>query len=139
MLYTHQKTKKRKSWKEGRLALPGTSASLYDACPNWGSAWTVVNAVDLSGKEARALANRRCSVDFLESEKFLIQVEGPWVADGGSDGNAGGNDHPLWNKRPLASGRNPRPSNKMRKVLATKSKLPSRIQPVHLEENRPRA
>jgi len=144
VLYTHQKTKKKKSWKDGRLTLSGTSGSLYEACPNPGSSGLTIDTLELSREEARALTDGYYGDDCLESEKFLIQVEGPWTSSDDQGGNSNNNNNHLWNKRPQAlsqfRGLNKlQPSRGMKKVLSTKFRVPKRIQPLHPEERRERA
>ncbi|KAL7554460.1 hypothetical protein ACHAWF_017916, partial [Thalassiosira exigua] len=143
VLYTHQKTKKKKSWKDGRLVLGGTHGSLFDACPNPGSGGGAIDSLELTRAEAEAMANGTYGEEDLESEKFLIQVEGPWVAGGGAggEGPVRPGDDPLWNQRPRVRGSKGaiRPSAGMKRVLAGKFKMPGRIQPLHPEERRRRA
>lgn len=151
VLYTHQKTKKKKSWKDGRLTLSGTSGSLYDARPNPGSSGGALDVVELTRTEADALADgshRGYDDDPLESERYLIQVEGPWAADGrDGGGDADPRNDPLWNKRPpppqslmgRGRGRGPRPSAGMQRVLGTKFRVPGRIRPMDPRERREKA
>ena len=96
VLYTHQKTKNIKSWKDGRLVLSGTHGSLY-----MGSGGEVIDTLQLTRGEAEALDEGDYTDGDLESGKFLIQVGGPWI-DATSSGGAGGRiNDPLWNKWPL--------------------------------------
>lgn len=156
VLYTHQKTKKKKSWKDGRLVLHNTRASLYDAVPIPGSAGGIIDSLDLTTNEARCLRDGYYDGE-LESEKFLITVEGPWNAvGGGSDGSGDGTDNndndgnnPLWNnptaqstKRHLQQRRllrqRQQPSASMKKLLNNKFRIPQKIIPLHPEEKRRR-
>ncbi|KAL7472530.1 hypothetical protein ACHAXS_012905 [Conticribra weissflogii] len=152
VLYTHQKTKKKKSWKDGRLVLRSTRASLYEAVPIPGSAGGAIDSLDLTTKEARCLRDGYYDGE-LESEKFLIAVEGPWNAVGGGSGdNVHGTDHnnnPLWNdpttqstKQQLRQRDHLRqrrlPSSSMKKLLENKFRIPQKIIPLHPEEKRRR-
>mmetsp|Transcript_3144 Transcript_3144/g.6410 ORF Transcript_3144/g.6410 Transcript_3144/m.6410 type:complete len:879 (-) Transcript_3144:476-3112(-) len=156
VLYTHQKTKKKKSWKDGRLVLQNTSASLFEAISIPGSAGGAIDSLDLTTKEARCLRDGYYDGE-LESEKFLITVEGPWNAvGGGSDGSVNGtnnddndSNNPLWNnpttqstKRQLQQRQllrqRQQPSASMKKLLSNKFRIPQKIIPLHPEEKRRR-
>jgi len=154
VLFTHQKTKKKKQWKDGRLVLIGTRCSLYDAVALPGSSGGAIDALDLNPREAQLLRQANYLEDSIESEKFLIQVEGPWLAAPAAGGGAASNgNNPLWNKQqlPLESrnagnnvgarvGRKP-PSQSagMKRIMSNKFKVPSRVRPLHPEEKRRRA
>lgn len=77
VLYTHQKQKKKKQWKDGRLTLPthGGRATLYDANPVAGGGGAPIDTVEISADERNIIV----SGGELESEKYLIQIEGPWL------------------------------------------------------------
>ncbi len=88
VLYTHQKTKKKKTWKDGRLILHGHggNGSLYDAGSSGGGVGggvglangpAALDTITLTPSQVTAVANG--NLDELESEKFLIQVEGVWT------------------------------------------------------------
>ena len=170
VLYTHQKTKKKKSWKDGRLVLTGTRASLYDACPLPGSSMSALDALDMTSCEATNLRNGNYASSSgsggaegeLESEKYLIMVEGPWVFANNDNGGGGGstlggngkNNNPLWNKQPqsklLSSNQQQLQNNhpnhssqhhsaSMKKLLTSKFRVPNRIIPLHPDEKRKRA
>jgi len=126
VLYTHQKTKKKKSWKDGRLVLCGTNGSLYEARPNAGGGGGTVDTLELNGPEARALLDGRYEGE-LESEKFLIQVEGPWT-------ETSNHDTLFTMGRP----RTVQPSAKMKKLLTKKFVVPAKVRPLHPEEKRHR-
>jgi hypothetical protein len=85
VLYTHQKTKKKKAWKDGRLILHNNGGSLYDASSSsscgvgLSNGPAVLDTIELTSNQARAVVNGNLCE--LESEKFLIQVEGIWSDD----------------------------------------------------------
>lgn len=154
VLFTHQKTKKKKSWKDGRLVLVGTRCSLYDAVALPGSSGGAIDALDLNPREAQLLRQANFLEDNLESEKFLIQVEGPWIdAPAASGSSACNSNNPLWNKQQLSfNSRNasnnigarvgrkpPSQSAGMKRLMSNKFKVPSRVRPLHPEEKRRRA
>ena len=92
VLYTHQKTKKKKSWKDGKLTLTSNGhCTLHDACPIPGQSTSsngsggVIDTLELTKSEAASIINgaknnggyiNDCE---LESEKYLIQIEGLWI------------------------------------------------------------
>ena len=126
VLYTHQKTKKKKTWKDGKLALQhNTRGSLYDASGNVGLVSpTVLDTLELSYSQSQAVANG--ALNELESEKYLIQVEGPWTDNG---------DTSLTNKAPV---NNYCSKPGMQKLLKSKFRVPTKIVPLHPEERRKR-
>ena len=88
VLYTHQKTKKKKVWKDGRIKVTSSSCSLYDATPIPGSSSTILDTIELSQLEIQSLVNG--SNTELESEKYLITIEGPWVVSAVGDNDIDG-------------------------------------------------
>lgn len=64
-LYTKHKIQKRRVWHDGRLVVSGGRARLYSAHPT--SADPLLDECDFSATQE------------METERFLIQVEGPWV------------------------------------------------------------
>jgi hypothetical protein len=80
-LYTKHKTQKRKVWKDGRLVLTSHRAVLYDACCNRiGSSCDdpALDSCEVSPGEQQSILQRP-NGQTLETEKFLIEVEGPWL------------------------------------------------------------
>lgn len=75
-LYTKMKSQKRKIWQDGRLVLNGTSASLHDAYPPPGTGDPHLDQSEISRSQAQNLLQR--IETRVETEKFLIQLEGPW-------------------------------------------------------------
>jgi hypothetical protein len=70
VLRTHQKTKKKKSWKDGRLPLVGTRC-LYDACPvPGGSSGGILSKLELNQREADGLIDGCSIVDERTLELF---------------------------------------------------------------------
>jgi hypothetical protein len=77
-LYTKHKTQKRRVWQDGRLVLQSTRALLHDANPAPGSDDLPLGECEVTNSQRQALLQQQESR--LETDKFLIQVEGPWVA-----------------------------------------------------------
>ena len=121
VLYTHQKTKKKKSWKDGRLTLSSLGhCTLYDACPIPGSSSSSgggqIDTLELTRHEATSIRNSvtngggYINDGELESEKYLIQIESVWdvdhtrtnPGDGGGGLKGSSNNNPLWNKQPTS-------------------------------------
>ena len=77
-LYTHQKTQKKKRWKDGRLVLLKTGrAKLHDASPAAGSGDPPLDECEITPAQQRAiLASEETR---LETERYLITAEGPWT------------------------------------------------------------
>jgi hypothetical protein len=70
VLYTQQKTKKTKSWKDGSLMLVGMRCS-YDACPvPGGSSGGILGKLELSRREANGLIDGRGIIDERTLELF---------------------------------------------------------------------
>jgi Protein of unknown function (DUF2439) len=79
-VYTKHKIQKRKVWNDGRLVIfhPGR-AVLYSACPLPGSGDPIVDTCELTPRQSLDLVNNRnVGNEQLETDKFLITVEGPW-------------------------------------------------------------
>ena len=163
VLYTHQKTKKKKSWKDGRLTLSSTSGhcTLYDACPIPGEGGTngQIDALELTKYEADSIRNsvRDNNTTYinngeLTSEKYLIQIENVWVDHCNNPGGSSSNhNNPLWNKQPMLSSKFVNSSSfvggggaikkksGMKKLLTNKFRIPQKVIPLHPEEKRKRA
>eukprot|EP00804_Cyclotella_cryptica_P005528 CCRYP_003034-RA/>CCRYP_003034-RA protein AED:0.03 eAED:0.03 QI:148/1/1/1/0/0/2/50/637 len=120
VLYTHQKTKKKKSWKDGRLQWAGGRATLYDANPMPGSGDAALDSTEVKFSEIQNLANGQCGT--LESEKYMIQIEGPWTSGG------------AWNTKTLPV-KNVGSAG-MKKLMGKKFQLPSRKMPNFEEQRR---
>jgi hypothetical protein len=76
-LYTQHKTQKRKIWNDGRLVLSSTRASLHDAHPPPGSGDPKLDECELNRSQCDALL--RQIENRIVTEKFLIEVTGPWT------------------------------------------------------------
>ena len=76
-LYTKHKTQKRRIWHDGRLVLLSTRAVLHEANPAPGSSNSALDECEVSSQHRQALLSQ-CETR-LETDKYLIQVEGPWV------------------------------------------------------------
>ena len=78
-LYTKHKTQKRKVWKDGKLVLRKASnqVMLYDANPALGSGGSMLDQVELTKTQMTDIA--QMNETDVETEQFLITVEGPWV------------------------------------------------------------
>jgi hypothetical protein len=122
-LYTKHKTQKRKIWQDGRLILKGCLAVLHDANPPAGSGDPALCQCELT----RPQINNICSNQHegnLETEKFLINVEGAWMKA-------------IVNLQPTA----PRPpagtvSTSMKKILTKKYRKPGAYVPPHPMQQR---
>lgn len=156
VLYTNQKTKKRKLWKDGKLTYnnAGKKCRLYEACPLPGTVGGgVVDEIDLCGQQVVVEAG----MDELESEKYLIRIEGPWNDQ--VDGRNGSivMSHPNSGGRPsggmgmMAGGSNALGSaasstanstvvrsDGMKKLLSNKYRMPPKVMPLHPEDRRRR-
>ena len=77
-LYSKQKTQKRKKWNDGRLKLNGIRAVLHDANPAPGSGDPPIDECEVSSSQIALLL--RGQEHRVETDKHLIQVEGPWVS-----------------------------------------------------------
>ena len=77
-LYTHQKTQKKKRWKDGRLVLLKTGrAKLHDASPAAGSGDPPMDECEITPAQQRAILSSQETR--LETERYLITAEGPWT------------------------------------------------------------
>lgn len=77
-LYTKQKTQKRKVWSDGCLVLNGIRAVLHDANPAPGSGNPTLDECEITTAQRTALVAGQ--EDRIETDKYLIQVEGPWIS-----------------------------------------------------------
>jgi hypothetical protein len=75
-LYTKHKTQKRKIWQDGRMKLCGFRAILYDANPAAGSNDPALDQCEVTHTQKQALVQQRETR--LETERYLIEVEGKW-------------------------------------------------------------
>lgn len=75
-LYTKQKTQKRKIWQDGRIAVQPHAVNLHSASPPPGGGDPVLDTCILTPSQIQAI--RQGTLANLETEKFLVQVEGPW-------------------------------------------------------------
>ena len=123
VLYTHQKSKKKPTWYDGRLTLTGVKAILYDANPLPGSGDVSLDSLELSHHELHSLKNGECGD--LESERYKIQVEGPW--------------RPVTSSSRTNGSVNSGPSAGMRKILNKKFVVPRKVVPNFEEQRRLRA
>lgn len=76
-LYTKHKTQKRKIWLDGRLVLNSMRASLYDAHPPPGSGNPKLDECEVNRSQCDALLRK--IENRIETEKFIIEVTGPWT------------------------------------------------------------
>jgi hypothetical protein len=118
-LYTKHKTQKRKVWNDGRLVLRFRSAVLYDVNPAPGSSDPALDQCELTNEQKQALLENRETR--LESEQFLIEVEGTWRK-------------PAYTSMSKASA--PKVSSSMQKLLSRKFQKPQAYIPPH-PTNRP--
>lgn len=106
-LYSKHKTQKRKIWNDGRLVIQATQASLHDAHPPPGSGDPVLDQCEISRNQCHALMGGM--ENRLETDKFLIQVDGPWKPT---------------SQAPATVNSNPLVSQGMQKVKARKFRRP---------------
>ncbi len=116
-LYTKQKTQKRKKWHDGRLVLHSMGASLYDAHPPPGSGDPKLDECCLSRAQCDAL--QRQAETRLETDKYLVQVEGPWIVS----------TAPISMAKP-----NSLVSQGMKKVITKKFRKPGTFVPLQMQE-----
>jgi len=121
VLYTHQKTKKKPTWKDGRLKLSGGRATLYEAHPLPGSGDAPLDSLEVSRAEIDALSRGDCAD--LESEKYLIQIEGPWRTASSSLSSM---------PKKTSVG----PSARMKRLINTKFQVPQRVMPNFEQQRR---
>ena len=76
-LYTKHKTQKRKIWKDGRLVISGCMAALHDAHPVPGSGDPILDQCEIARAQMSAIL--AAHVKDLETEKYLVTIEGPWT------------------------------------------------------------
>jgi hypothetical protein len=79
-LYTKHKTQKKKTWIDGRLVIKGTRAVLHDANPPPGSSDPALDECEITHSQYQNIIQNQSAGHVLETERFLIDVEGPWVA-----------------------------------------------------------
>ena len=109
---------KRKIWQDGRLILTSSAARqaiLHAAHPPPGGGDPALCQCELTPVEYQGLTQQQqqqhCSSDTrLETERFLIQIEGPWV---GNTGTSNSTTH--FNPKPAKL-----VSNGMQKILKSK-------------------
>jgi hypothetical protein len=99
-LYTKHKTQKRKIWRDGRLVLKTKSfkAVLHDADPPLGSGDPSLGECEIAAGQLQAILQQYChgknndknnnnndtrtttsTTTTLETERYLIEIEGPWT------------------------------------------------------------
>jgi Protein of unknown function (DUF2439) len=112
-LFTHQKTQKRKKWRDGRFVLQSSGrGKLYDACPPPGAGNPCLAEVELQRNEINSLLQNCQTV--VEAEKYLIQLEGAWTEP--------------TNHAPEAP-TGPKVSNSMQKLMSRKFRKPGSFKP----------
>ena len=114
-LFTHQKTQKRKKWQDGRFVLHSSGhGKLYDACPAPGSGNPCLAEVVLPRNEIHSLLQNNNPQTTVEAEKYLIQLEGLWVA-------------PSTTNHSLST--EPKVSTSMQKLMSRKFRQPGAYKP----------
>lgn len=81
-LYTKHKTQKRKVWQDGRLVLKASKAILHDADPPPGSGDPSLGECEISTSQHQAMLQQ--FTGRLETERYLIEIEGPWTNNNNS-------------------------------------------------------
>ena len=92
-LYTRHKTQKRKVWQDGKLELTSSQAILLpvDAIPGAGTKILDTFAEFLPGQ---VQAIRNGGLTRIETETYLIQIEGPWTSQ--SNSSSSNNNNTPW-------------------------------------------
>ncbi len=156
VLYTNQKTKKRKLWTDGKLTYNNAEKKcrLYEACPLPGTVGGgVVDEIDLCGQQVAVEAG----MEELESEKYLIRIEGPWNDQvdgrngstvrsrpnsggrpGGGMGMMAGGSNALGSAASSTANSTVVRSDGMKKLLSNKYRMPPKVMPLHPEDRRRR-
>lgn len=118
-LYTKHKTQKRKIWQDGRLVIRSHAAvTLHSANPPPGSGDPVVDTCSLNPVEIQAVCQGKLTN--LETEKFLVQVEGPWRGPSGGSLTSSSGD---------TGGVKAEPSVPMKKLMQRKFRKPTAKRP----------
>jgi Protein of unknown function (DUF2439) len=122
-LYTKHKTQKHKIWRDGRLLVNNYSCRLHDADPQPGSGDPMLDSCPLDGREAQAiLSGQRTD---METEKFLISIDGPWK----SNNSLTISNHVQLPLMTTANNTTAATSKGMAKLLQTKFREPKRAGP----------
>ena len=120
-LYTKHKTQKHKIWQDGRLVLKSLVILLHQANPPPGAGDPVLDTVPLAPAQIQAI--RQGQLTLLETEKFLLQVEGCWKGSSSS-----------WNTASRASSA---PSAAMQKLMQRKFRKPATKRPPPPQSQQP--
>jgi hypothetical protein len=120
-LYTKHKTQKHKIWQDGRLVLTSLVILLHQANPPPGAGDPVLDTVPLAPAQIQAI--RQGQLTLLETEKFLLQVEGCWKGSSSS-----------WNTASRASSA---PSAAMQKLMQRKFRKPATKRPPPPQSQQP--
>ncbi len=123
-LYTKHKTQKRKVWQDGRLVLNAKSskAILHDADPPPGSGDPSLGECEISSCQLQTILQQFNGntanvggTTMLETERYLIEIEGPWT----NNNSSAISQIP---KQPQVGNKNP--SSSMQKLLKSKFQRP---------------
>ena len=135
-LYTKHKTQKRKVWQDGRLVLKGNSnkAILHDANPPPGSGDPSLGECEITSSQLQAILQQFGSQNggintgpgLLETERFLIEIEGPWANNNSTSFSTLSASNTL-QKRQLNGKKNG--SSSMKKLLSSKFQKPKSYVP----------
>jgi hypothetical protein len=118
-LYTHQKTQKRKTWQDGRLEVKGSRIELYAACPKLGAGDPILDVVEITNTSI-PLENQLNISSIIETEKFLIDIQGPWQIQN----TVISSQEQTQTKCTQQQASQPLISNGMKKVMGTKFRKP---------------
>jgi len=128
-LYTKHKTQKRKIWQDGRLVLSTKSckAILHDANPPLGSGDPSLGECEIATSQLQAILreyyNKNDGSDggvistTIETEKYLIEIEGPWT-------NGSSSASPVLPSQRRLPSRKKTVSSSMKKLFASKFQKP---------------
>ena len=131
-LYTKHKTQKRKKWNDGKAVIDKRSGRLrlYNAVSIPGASNAIIDELELERNEIEAII-KLLSTD-LETENFLVTIEGPWTGGGDGEGEIITTTTQKQQNLPQTKVRNRsiRSGGGMQKLLSKKFRLPpTRIPP----------
>ena len=115
-LYTKHKTQKHKVWQDGRLVIGPSSLRLHAAQPI-DLRDSVLDECEITRRQADMFVSG--DQDTIETEKFLITVDGPWIPPNQTSRA----------KNSRALGQTPLVSRKMQKVMTNKFRKPTPFVP----------
>lgn len=131
-LYSRHKTQKRKVWNDGKLTIASTGTVTLSAISN---ASTVIGSSAVTGNSVNAALDsvvisvnevqciKNGSIAELETEKFLVQIEGPYKEINIDNNRASNNDVNIGGTSALTSNA----SKALQKLMNCKFKIPQKV------------